>query len=73
MPKQDTVVQYPDLKGSELHFDLKNKPGEDADETHAQTGEAARGKTREAITSSDDETQIADALRKTVKKDANSD
>ncbi|EBA11139.1 hypothetical protein [Roseobacter sp. CCS2] len=35
MAEHTPKVQYPELKGSEQHFDLKNDPGKKGDPDHA--------------------------------------
>lgn len=56
------------MKGSEQHHDLKNQPGEKADEDHAKSDGTASDELTDAIDSADADTQIADKLRKAADK-----
>ncbi len=57
------------LKGSEQHHDLKNKAGEKADEDHAKSDATPSDTVVDAVSGSDDETQIADKLREVAGND----
>lgn len=61
-------VQYNEhiaaLKGSELHHDLKNRPGEDGDPNHADAASEPAGKEMdEAIAESSADTAMAEDLK----------
>lgn len=60
-------VQYPGLRGSEQHHELKDQPGEEGDQDH---DDGARGSLpddiAEAIKVGDDKTGIAAALKDAV-------
>lgn len=68
MSDDNKLVSYPDLKGSEQHFDLKNQPGEKGDKDHAASDETLKGKAADTVKSSDADTQMADAMRVLTKK-----
>jgi len=63
----DKSAVISELKGSEQHYDLKNQPGEDGDPNHANEDDPASPETRKmvkkAAEKSDEDTQVASALK----------
>jgi len=57
------------LKGAQLHHDLKNQPGADADPNHADAdvSQEAKEAVKKAMSDEDAESAIADALKDAVK------
>ena len=62
-------VQYPGLRGSEQHHDLKDEAGEKADPDRAEEDGTVSEDMKAAIDDSDDETGMADAMKRAVSKD----
>lgn len=64
----DSTKTVLDLKGSEQHHDLKNQPGEDANEDHAsdKSSDNVSDEIEDAIKSADDETAIAAELKNSI-------
>lgn len=57
------------LRGSELHHDLKNNPGEDGKDGHTSepTSEKVKKSVKEALSGKDEDTSVSSAMKKAAK------
>lgn len=73
MKRDSHPVKHDDLEGSEQHHRLKNDPGRKGKDGHADDGTSAGPEMREAVDSSEADTQLADALREAAPEKPDAD
>lgn len=66
MTNANPKVQYPGLRGSKQHHDLKDEPGEDGDQDHMDDGAEPSEELKDAVEGNSSETEIGDALKRAV-------